>query len=106
MNCDIIGIIFKCELRRAAVAAWMAETAEFVAREDLQRFLTTAVKNESTESITESCEAIKNAARKVLGLEGYAGAVSSASKAARLSGGAKRRLVVETASGKKVRVDG
>ena len=84
----------------------MAETAELVAREDLQRFLTTAVKNESTESITESCEAIKNSARKVLGLEGYAAAVSSTSKAARLSGGAKRRLVVETASGKKVRVDG
>ena len=84
----------------------MAETAELVAREDLQRFLTTAVKNESTESITESCEAIKNAARKVLGMEGYAAAVKATSKAARLSGGAKRKLVVPTASGKKVRVDG
>ena len=44
----------------------MAQTAELVGREELQRFVTTAVKNESTESITESCEAVKNAARKVV----------------------------------------
>ena len=98
----------KCELRRAAVAAWMADTAEFIAPDPdlLQLFLETAAKNESTESLTESCEAIRSAAKKALGLEGYAVATKSLAKAARLSGGAKRRLVVETASGKRVRVDG
>jgi hypothetical protein len=96
-----------CFLRRAVVAGWMTNLTGFVARQELELFLRTAVRNESTDALAEEWEAVRKAARDIVGLEEYAELVNKFSGLkTRISGGSKRKLVLENASGKKIRVDG